>query len=113
MMTTSAEFTYVIITADRMRAAFSILVAVLCLCSLRAATLLEAPPFALNDDVVPHYYTIDLTVDPNRDRYHGAVRIRVELYKPVQIIWLNATNLDISEASIDDGKRKLPARSDE
>jgi len=100
-----------------MRSAFSVLVAAfLCLFglvflfALPAATLLEPPPFGLNDDVVPHYYSIDLAVDPNRDRYHGAERIRVELYKPVQILWLNATNLDISEASVDDGKRKLPAR---
>ena len=83
-------------------------------CALVLATLsadsLEPPPFALADDVAPRAYAIELTIDPNSDHFSGKARIDIELFKPQQVIWLNATGLEISSAWIEDGKRRQQAR---
>lgn len=74
------------------------------------AASLEPPPFGLDDNVAPHRYAIELTVDPNRDSMQGNERIEVALRKATQVIWLNAVNLDVSDAVVETTKRRLPAR---
>ncbi len=59
----------------------------------------EMPPFGLSDDAVPRKYSVELTIDPDRDSYQGTVRIDVDLIKPASTIWLNAVGLTISEAT--------------
>ena len=60
-----------------------------------------APPtLRLGDDVRPTGYAVDLTIVPARTRFQGAVSIAAEVRRPVTIVWLNATELDIAQASL-------------
>src|SRR5216684_977375 len=83
----------------------------LLLASSLALAAAEAPPFALTDDAVPRRYSIELTVDPDRDSFQGVARIDVELRKRLPVIWLNATNLTISEADLQVNGRSVPVHS--
>ena len=71
----------------------------------------EPPPFSLNDDVIPRRYTVELTVDPDRDTFQGLVRIEIDLMKKLPVIWLNATGLTVLEATAQIGGRTMPVRS--
>src|SRR5690348_8133553 len=71
----------------------------------------DPPPFSLNDDALPRKYTIELTVDPDRDFFQGVARIEIELLKRLPVIWLNATGLTVSEATPQAGGRALPVRA--
>src|SRR2546423_14945163 len=73
-----------------------------------AAAAPDAPPFSLNDDALPRKYTIELTVDPDRDFFQGVARIEIELLKRLPVIWLNATGLTVSEATAQAGGRAAP-----
>ncbi len=59
----------------------------------------ETPPFGLTDDAAPRRYSLELTIDPDRDSFQGTVRIDVDLIRPASTIWLNANGLTISEAT--------------
>jgi len=76
-----------------------------------AAAAPDPPPFSLNDDAVPRKYIIDLTVDPDRDSFEGISRIEIELLKKTPVIWLNATGLNVSDATAQAGGRALPVRA--
>ena len=69
------------------------------------------PPFSLNDDAVPRKYSIELTIDPNRDSFDGVARIEVDLLKRMPVIWLNATGLTISDVTVQTALRTLAARA--
>jgi alanyl aminopeptidase len=71
----------------------------------------EMPPFGLTDDAVPRRYSLELTIDPDRDSYAGTVRIDVDLIRPASTIWLNATGLTISEATAQTAARTWPLRT--
>jgi alanyl aminopeptidase len=69
-------------------------------CSLAlAAPNLEPPKLRLPDTVQPIHYAVDLTVIPDRDTFQGAVDITVEIRSATPVIWLNASDLQIQEAS--------------
>ncbi|HUA84386.1 MAG TPA: M1 family aminopeptidase [Bryobacteraceae bacterium] len=70
--------------------------------ALLCTACFAAPAFNLPDDVVPTKYTVDLTIDPSQPTFQGAIRIDVELRKSTAEIWLNAKDLAISEATVDD-----------
>ena len=59
-------------------------------------------PSRLPRTVIPTRY--DLTVEPDLQtaRFSGSVRIAVEVVEPVQMVWLNAADLAITAAVMED-----------
>src|ERR1039457_6682941 len=71
----------------------------LALCSLSAFAA-EAPKLRLPDDIRPIQYAADLTLVPGDKPFAGAIDIDISLAKPASLIWLNATDLTIQQATI-------------
>ncbi len=59
-------------------------------------------PYRLPRTVLPSHY--DLTLQPNLDRatFTGTVAIAVDVTEPVDTIWLNAAELDITSVALED-----------
>ena len=72
---------------------------VFALCALSAVAA-EAPKLRLPEDVRPVRYAADLTLVPGEKTFSGAIDIDIELAKPAPLIWLNATELTIRQATI-------------
>jgi cytosol alanyl aminopeptidase len=71
-----------------------------------------APPsFLLPEGVTPKKHIIELTIDPELDKFSGLARIEVEVSKPTNIVWVNAKDLTPEEASVTWLGRALPARA--
>jgi alanyl aminopeptidase len=71
----------------------------------------EAPPtLRLPKTARPLSYSVDLTVVPERGAFSGDVDIEIELDRPARVIWVNATALAISKASLETKGRRLSAR---
>jgi cytosol alanyl aminopeptidase len=71
----------------------------------------ETPPkLRLPKTARPLRYAVDLTVVPEKETFSGAVDIEIQLDRPARVIWVNATELAISEASLETKGRKVPAR---
>jgi alanyl aminopeptidase len=71
-------------------------------CSVAAALAapnLEPPKLRVPDNVQPILYAVDLTVIPDRDTFQGAVDINIDIRTATPVIWLNASDLEIQEAS--------------
>jgi len=66
--------------------------------------------FYLSNGAIPRKETVQLTIDPSRETFEGSVSIDVELKGPASIIWLNAKNLTIGSASIEQGDTAHPAK---
>ncbi len=81
-----------------MRYLFAILASIP-LGSILAAPSLDPPKLRLGDAAAPSHYAVDLTLIPDRDAFQGKVDIDIDVRVPSEIIWLNATELEISEAS--------------
>jgi len=63
----------------------------------------SAPPIGqLGKTVIPSQYSIELSIDPSRDRFFGAVVIDVTLNEPQDAIWLHGKNLDVSKVYLTD-----------
>jgi len=79
---------------------------------LIAASLFSAEPpkLRLGNTVVPKSYSVTLRLVPDQDEFSGRLDIPVEVRQPLQVIWLNATELSISEASLTAGGQRLPAK---
>ena len=69
----------------------------------------EPPHLRLEDSVRPVRYAADLTLRTEAATFSGAVDIDVQLSKPAALIWLNAADLTIREASIRSGGKTEPA----
>src|SRR6266852_4207030 len=69
----------------------------ICTFSVLAA---EAPKLRLPDDIRPIRYAADLTLVPGEKTFSGAIDIDIELANPASLIWLNATELTIRQATI-------------
>jgi alanyl aminopeptidase len=63
-----------------------------------AASALAAPPkLRLPTDPRPIRYQVELTVDPKADRFGGVMDLELSAQKPVETLWLNATELKIEK----------------
>lgn len=75
----------------------------------------DAPPASphlrLGEEVRPTGYEVALELDPGADTFTGHVEIGVELAHPSSTIWLNATELSISEAIVVAGGERRKART--
>src|SRR5688572_22652845 len=60
-----------------------------------------APVLRLPGDVVPIRYALELTVVPAQPTASGTISIATEVLEPTRIVWLNATELTIGNATLD------------
>ena len=82
----------------------SIAAASLVLLAACSATHDANPPVGeLGKTVVPTHYSLDLSIDPSKDRFSGTVVIDIMLNEAQDAIWLHGKNLDISEVYLTDG----------
>lgn len=68
------------------------------------------PKLRLADDVRPTRYALDLTILPTEDSFRGSIDIDVRLRAATSLIWLNATELLIEQATLNLGSRNHPTR---
>jgi len=60
----------------------------------------DPPKLRLSQDVRPTRYSVELTAIPAAKTFSGVVDIDVTLEKPASLIWLNANDLTIQQASL-------------
>jgi cytosol alanyl aminopeptidase len=60
----------------------------------------QPPQLKLPGNVAPTGYRITLKLDPAQTTFSGHIEIQVNVKQPVKTIWLNATNIAISEAKL-------------
>ena len=60
----------------------------------------DVPLGRLPRDVVPDEVSVDLKIDPAKDRFSGHTRIDAALAKPLKSFWLHGRDLDIQSATI-------------
>ncbi len=82
------------------------------------STPLRAPALRLPDTAVPRRQSVDLTIVPDEVSFTGEVVIDIEVRRKTALLWLNAKEIEVREASIEAGgarqvATRLPARSDE
>jgi cytosol alanyl aminopeptidase len=69
-----------------------------------------APVLRLPDDIRPTAESIELRVDPEKERFSGTVDIDVTLTKPRALVWLHGGDMHVTEASVTPaGATPLPA----
>ncbi|MGI8741639.1 MAG: M1 family metallopeptidase [Bryobacteraceae bacterium] len=64
-----------------------------------AATSSEPPKLRLPENVRPVHYAIDLTIVPGQDSFKGTADIDIDIQQPQSVVWLNATELKIQQAT--------------
>ncbi|HVX66058.1 MAG TPA: M1 family aminopeptidase [Bryobacteraceae bacterium] len=70
-----------------------------------------APPaLRLPDTVAPIRQMVDLTVVPSAEGFHGSTDIEINVRRPVPVIWLNASELSIENASFSSAAGRVKAR---
>jgi len=86
------------------------LLAALCGCAFAAG---QPPKLRLSEvqDVAPARYRVELTLDPAKDSFSGAISIEVNLKQPAQTIWLNANQIAVQEASATAGGKTWQAQT--
>ena len=70
-----------------------------------------APPLKLPDTVVPQRYRVNLTLDPARKDFSGAIDIEVNLRQPVPEIWLHARKIEVQSAVLVAGRQRFVAQA--
>jgi len=68
---------------------------------LLPARLAAQPKLRLSEveDVAPLRYEATLELDPAKDSFSGAITIQATVRKPVKTLWLNATKIQVKEAT--------------
>ena len=80
--------------------------AVFCSVSLAA----EVPKLQLGNEIRPVKYAAELTLVPGSAAFDGSIEIGIALAKPASLVWLNATELSIDEATVtSSGNRQTAA----
>jgi alanyl aminopeptidase len=66
----------------------------------RASHAADMPPtFRLGDAATPRQYSLQLVIDPAKDRFDGVVAIDLTIHRELSTIWLNGSELDVQSAS--------------
>ncbi|HZI02699.1 MAG TPA: M1 family metallopeptidase, partial [Archangium sp.] len=69
------------------------------------------PTFRLGPQVKPTGYTVELTVDPEKEGFDGVVEIALALSESTRQIWLHGKGLTVKEATLTAGGQPRPARA--
>ena len=80
----------------------------LCSCCF-AAKAPEPPTLRLSGTVVPVRYSIDLKIVPGTDLFEGSAHISVSFKHAENLVWLNATKLNIKQANFESSGKTIPA----
>ncbi|MCA2978582.1 MAG: M1 family peptidase, partial [Myxococcaceae bacterium] len=75
-----------------------------------AAPALASPGLRLPEGARPLGYQLELTVVPGQDRFSGVITAQVEVAKPLEVLWLNATELELSSATLSRSDGMTPLR---
>jgi alanyl aminopeptidase len=75
-----------------------------------AAPAPEPPKLRLPTTAAPTSYSAELSIDPSKDRFRGTVSIELRVKEKTSVLWLNATDLEISAASAVVADRTVAAR---
>jgi alanyl aminopeptidase len=78
---------------------------------LTAAFVSAQPKLRLGEveDVAPVRYQAALDLDPAKNSFNGALTIQAEVHKPTGTLWLNATKIQVKEASASAGGKSYKA----
>ena len=77
-----------------------------------ASALAQSPPtFRLPQGAAPERYRISLAIDPARPTFAGVAHIDVRLDRPMEVLWLNATALEIEAVDARQGGRDVPLQA--
>ncbi len=68
------------------------------------------PALRLPGDARPVRQAVELTLDPGREGYSGVVDIEIEVTRQTPLLWVNATGLKVTSASLGPDGRLRPAR---
>ncbi|HYD79080.1 MAG TPA: M1 family aminopeptidase [Paucimonas sp.] len=68
-----------------------------------AAPVPTPPAMRLGDAVKPLAYDAELTIVPERDKFEGRIAIDIEIAREQDFYWINASRLDIRQASMTAG----------
>ena len=60
----------------------------------------DSPKLRLSADIRPTRYAADLTAVPGTATFSGVLDIDIALAKPASLVWLNATDLSIEQATV-------------
>jgi alanyl aminopeptidase len=71
--------------------------------STRAADPQPKLRLAEVQDVSPTRYRADLTLDPDKLQFSGVIQISLDIKTPLRMLWLNATDFAVAEASLTAG----------
>jgi alanyl aminopeptidase len=71
----------------------------------------QPPSLRLPDSVVPISYRADLKLDPKQTPFSGMLAIKVDVKQPVQTIWLNASQIDVQQATLTAGGKRYAAKA--
>ncbi|HEX4168826.1 MAG TPA: M1 family metallopeptidase [Bryobacteraceae bacterium] len=74
-----------------------------CLClalSAQPQTPDQPPVLRLPGNVAPESYQVQLKLDPDQTGFTGKIAIKLDVKQPVQTIWLNATGIEVSRATL-------------
>ncbi|MDQ2843834.1 MAG: M1 family metallopeptidase [Acidobacteriota bacterium] len=69
-----------------------------------------APQLKLPDSVAPTSYRVHLKLDPNEKTFSGHIDIELDVKQPMETLWLNAAQIDISEAKLSAGGKTLSGK---
>lgn len=70
----------------------------------------EKPPsLRLPNDAKPTEYTVQLTIDPQKDSFSGIITIDLEIAKQISTLWLNATDIQIQKAELTEKEKTKAA----
>ena len=75
--------------------------------SLAAIAADSSPKLRLGEvqQVKPTDYRVELMLDPDKETFSGSIDIRLEIERPVQVLWLNATEIAVQKALLASGGR--------
>src|SRR5688572_2242596 len=67
----------------------------------------QPPTFRLGDHAAPERYEVRLSVDPRTPTFTGEISIGLRFRRASDILWLNATAIDIERATVRQGDRDV------
>ena len=70
----------------------------------------KPPALRLPTTVHPLHYQVDVTLDPTKEDFSGAITSELELTSPSSVLWLNASEISIDSAVLTVGTERLPGR---
>ncbi len=80
------------------------------LLAVAAGTAVTPPLLRLPGDVRPLRQSVELRIDPGRETYAGETDVELEVGRDTPLLWLNATDLKVTAASLGPEGHLRPAR---